>query len=123
VEAKINLEQMGLHSVISAAILAALDQQSRELLIKGALEHLLTPGAGYSGKQASPLEDAFKHALNRLAFQLAEETLANDAAVKDKIQGLLSEAMETVFVTNREKTVTKIAESITEAMNCHRDRY
>lgn len=122
----IKLDEQMMHGLVSEALLKTLDEEKRNMLIVGAIKHLLTPveGHGYGGsKQPSPLQFAFQNAVRVTAERLTLERLSSDSELKEKINGLLTEALAQVMETNREKTVNAIAEAITKGMAYKEDRY
>lgn len=112
----IQLDPETLKSIVAEAIMASLDDKKREALISGAISHLLTPNTERYGSQKSPLDDAFRYAVQQVAQKIATEMIANDEVVKTKIRTLLNEAMLRVMETNREATINKLANAITEGM-------
>lgn len=102
-------------NLFGEALLASLDQNKREILIKNALQHLMSKGSE-SWNRVTPLEQAFNHAVSEVAKQIASELLTNDTVIQDKIRSLLNEALVRVLETNREQTVNKLAAAITEGL-------
>lgn len=121
----IKLDQEQMTTVVSAAILKSIDEDQRNVLIEGAIKHLLTrppSNNGYgSNQRESPLMDAFNSAAAHVAHKLAEEMISGDETLKGKIKSLISDAFEKVFTESREKTVGKIADAIVAGM--HSDKY
>lgn len=110
-------DNANLQDIISAAILQTLDEKKRESLLTQAIAYLLTPERAYAGAPArSPLEDAYKTAVESQARRMAFDMLDKDEALKEKLRGLLTEAMERAFVTHREATVERVANAISEGM-------
>lgn len=80
-----------IRKLVSEAVLRTLDDNKREILIKGAIESLLKPvGERYGA--TSPLQDAFNQAIRDVARDLAREELAKDPRLKDKIRELFEAA-------------------------------
>jgi hypothetical protein len=106
-----------LKSIMADAIVRAVDEKTRDAL--------LAPGEpAYHGGQrrASPLEEAYKWAVERHAQKAAHEILEQDEAVKTKVRDLLREAMDRAFVKHREATVERVATAIAEGMWKRDDR-
>lgn len=119
----IKLSDEMLRTVVSDAIFKSMGDDQRSALVMGAIKHLLTPvkpSYGY-GEPKSPLTEAFEIGIRAAAIELCRKMLAEDEAVKEKIQGLLSEAMVRLTETNREKTVEKLADAISAGM-AYRER-
>lgn len=84
---KIELPIDELNLVLHKAILDSLTTESKETLVAGALHYLLTPkpGKDYQGRpNKSPLEEQFDRAVDRIAYAVAGEVMA-ETGVKDKI--------------------------------------
>lgn len=108
-------------TVVAEAILKSLDEQKREVLIKAALTNLLAPSDGRYGSPDN-ITSAFNYAVRDVAQKIASEMLLSDESVKEKIRGLINEATTRLFETNREQTVTKLADAIAQGL-APRDRY
>lgn len=109
----------GLKALMSEAILRALDDATREKLIKEAIAHLMAPQPpAYNGapRRPSPLEEAYKWAVETYARRTAHELIEKDGTVKAQIQSLLNEAMQRAFTTHREATVERVATAIAEGL-------
>lgn len=122
----IKLDEQMMHGLVSEALLKTLDEEKRNLLIMGAIKHLLSPVKGsslYDKDRVSPLQEAFQYALRNEAQKWVAERLSTDEALKTQINSLLTEALTQVMETNREKTVASIAEAITKGMAYKEDRY
>lgn len=115
---QINLDSEMLKSVVSEAIMRSLDNQTREALIQGAIQHLLTPREGTSsyGRRTSPLQDAFNSGVYHAAQSIATEMLTKDDAMQTKIRDLLNDALIRLFETKREETISKLADSIRKGL-------
>lgn len=110
---QINLDETMMKSLVSEALMKSLDEEKRNALIQAAIEHLLTPQKDYSGRpQPSPIESAFRYALTDCAKRIAEDHLASDAAIAEKIRGLITDALVKITETNREETVRGIAATL-----------
>lgn len=100
-------------ALVSEAILKTLDDEKRATLIKDAIAHLLTPptGGGYGYDKTTPLQSAFRVAVEHTARRLCLEMLEQDEGLKGQIRALLTEAMEKAMTTQREKVVNDMAEN------------
>ncbi len=100
------------------AILRSLDDATRERLIKEAIAHLIAPQKDAYGylKRPSPLEEAYKAAVESYARRTAHEMLESDETVKAQGKAVLHEAMERAFVTHREATVQRVADALAECL-------
>lgn len=120
-DVKLELDNDMMKNLVSEAIMTALTTQQREALIQGAIKHLLTPSVERYGARSSPIEDAFQHAVRGVAEKIATEMLTNNEEVKTKIAGLLNEALTRLADTNREKTIERLADAITQGL-AYRER-
>lgn len=89
--------------VVSAAILTMLTTEVRDKLIADAIAHLLTPSKDrYGNREESPIEEAFKSALKRIAQQVVNEYVESNtelrATVTDGVHKALTEAVATQHV-------------------------
>ena len=117
---KLDLDQI--KELVSESIYASLDEQKKETLIKGALIHLLTPtGNSVYSPKTSPLEDAFNRAIFICAREISTDLLSKNEETKQKITGLLMEALTKITETNREKTIDRLANAITDGL-AYRDQ-
>lgn len=88
-------DDVALKSIMSEAILRSLDDAKRETIIRGAIEHLMTPQVDQynRGTRASPLEQAFRNAIELEASRYARDRVASDPAVQTMIARLFTEAL------------------------------
>jgi len=119
----IKLDTPQLRELLAQAVMASLDEVKRDMLIKGAIEFLVTKdtSGGYSYNRRSPIEDAFNYAVRDVAQKTANDMLTNDSGLQGKLRALVNEALVRLMETNREKTVEKIADAIAAGM-AYRDR-
>ena len=121
-ELKFNDAQMG--EMIGAAVMQQLTQESRDLLIKNAITHLLTPAGNsvYGSKAISPLQEQFNYQVTNFARKFIEEQLVGDSELLDRLKAVVVEATNKVFLTEdtRTKLVNKMADAIVAGFG---DRY
>lgn len=110
---KIDTPQM--RELLAQAVFASLDEVKRDVLIKSAIQHLVTQSADRYNR-TSPIEEAFQWAVRDVATKIANDMLTNDPTVSEKIRGLVNEALVRLTETNREKTVEKLADAIAAGM-------
>lgn len=114
---QLQLDDGQLKSLISEAILQSLDEQKKDALIKASLQHLLTEeSVNYGSKRPSPLEQAFRHAANDVAREVAREQLLNNADFKSQVQKLMQEAMNIVFEKKAEAIADKLGDAIANGL-------
>ncbi len=95
--------------VVAEAVLRSLDDAKREVLVKGAIQHLLTSPGDRQG--LSPIVSAFRLPVERLARELMEAEV-NKPEVRAKFQKVIEEAVARGLEQNREKTIEKIGEAV-----------
>lgn len=87
-----------MRSLIGDAILAGIDQDARNTLIQSAINFLVAPskvnvGYGRTETQDSPLENAFKVAINQYAQGYVREWVENTDEVQTALRGQLNELL------------------------------
>lgn len=123
---QVNLDQVMLQNIIAEAVFVSISEDQRKTLITAAIASLLKQdenGSSYYGSKTSPLERAFREAVQRVAEKCAQQMMTENAEVQAKIQGLLNEALVVVMDTNREQNVKRIAEAIAKGLSYDKDRY
>ncbi len=116
----IKIDEKLVRDVVSSAIMNSLSQDQRNTLITNAVAFLIAPPAqtGYGGsRQPSPLESAFNDAMRHQASKVASEMLENNSEVKEKLHGLIAEAMQKLFTDNRDATIDKIVRAVAEGIS------
>lgn len=88
---EIKLDAEAVAGIASAAIFDSLSQESRDSVIKQALQHLLTPeeNRGRFGPGETPLQQAFNQAVQAAAYRIVREKIENDQQVQEGILKLL----------------------------------
>lgn len=111
----IKLDEEQLRTVVSGAIFKTLDEQQKDLLIQGAIQHLLTvpPSTNSYDRRKSPLMEAFNYAVNNVAKTVAVEMVTKDEKVKSTITDLVHKAMDNLLDPERN---SKVVDSITDAI-------
>jgi hypothetical protein len=105
--------------LVSAAIMQGITTDQRNILIKSAIEYLITPPKKenfYGRDPVSPLQEAFNNGIYTAAQVIAREVVASDPAVQEKIRALLNDALVNVFETHREQTIDSLASAITAGL-------
>lgn len=117
----IKLDQDQMMTVVSGALLKAITVDQQKTLIEGAIKHLLDPqktGNSYSSTYESPIQRAFKDAVERIAVLKANEILEHDPVIQGKIKDLILEGINRMFEDEtREKAVTRIGQAIVKAFS------
>lgn len=108
----LSLSDSQLKEVVAAAIVAQLTPENREKLIAEAIKNLISPDSSKFSGGTSPLQEAFKYAIQATARELIEKRLAEDDTVKTALNAIITDALKAVLTTNREKAVEKMADSL-----------
>jgi len=116
---KIELTDEQLTGLVSVAILQAIDQGQRDVLIKEALQYLLSPKSDGYGRARSPLQEAFDLAVETTCRQMVLEMFREDANIRETLQALIIEGYHRALA-DREPLVNSIAESIARGFREHR---
>lgn len=90
-EVKIDAESV--KGFVAEAVLRSLDAEARERLIRQAIEHLLKPQEspfGARSERISPLEVAFRQAVEMVARKMVAEQVASDPAISEAIGKLVA---------------------------------
>lgn len=121
---QLNLNDFDFKEIFAAAIVQSLDKEKRDIIIQNSITQLLSvpkDNSYYGKNQLTPLQEAFNQAMHIKAKQYVVEYLDTDPSVKERLQGLVKEAIETIWNKNRDKTVEKIANGIISGMYPERD--
>ena len=115
---QLNLTDDQLQEMAAASIAAAIGPEQRETLVTEALKALFEKRAEhrYGEQPSSPIHDAFIRAMVKEAEKVAEELIQADEEIVAKVRSIMTEAIEKALVVDREKVVSALAQSITNAM-------
>ncbi|NAZ73897.1 hypothetical protein GTQ99_00430 [Kineococcus sp. T13] len=99
-ELKIDNDQI--KALVAEGVLAQLDKDGRDTVIKQAIEFLLTPPPSdryaYGTKPKAPLTEAYERAVNLSAQDIVRDLVREDtafqAAIHDSVTDVLAKAME-----------------------------
>ncbi len=118
---EIKLDQATIQGIVGEALLVSLTQEARDILVKGAISHLLSR-TGMNGNGPSVLQQAFNGAVRDVAEKMAHEHLKDNVELETAIKGMIADAVTMLTVTNREKTVEQLAATIAKGI-AGPDRY
>ena len=113
----INLDPNALREATSQAIMGVLTPEVRADILQKAIAGLLNPSTNSWEKGQSPIQAAFDRAVTSVAFELAREYVANDAAVRDRIKALLTEAATKMLTVDTENFTARMADAFVEALS------
>jgi len=111
---KISDEQLS--SYLEAAVLTALGDNAKELIVQHAVRYLTTPAIDYSGRKGvSPLLQAVNSASTRLAEKLVEERLSTDQTFQQQLDDVFASAVAATFA-DKAKLVERISNALRKAI-------
>ena len=110
----IQFDDEQLRTMVAEYMFGKLTDESQTSIIAKALEHLLERPYG---RESNPtrMQEVFNDAVANVLKTMAEEWL-REPEMQEKLAGLLHEAAEKVFVTDRPQHVEKMAEAISKAL-------
>lgn len=117
---KLELDDPQLKSLISEAIFASLTQEKKDALIARALENLMSPTESYGSEKVTVIQREFYEAVRCLARDLVTKELEGNTEIKEKINGMIRDAVILMTETNREATVNKMSEAIYRGLTAER---
>jgi hypothetical protein len=107
---KISDEQLS--GYLEAAVMTALGDNAKELIVQHAVRYLTTPTTGYGGrKEESPLLQAVNSASMRIAEKLVAERLSTDPTFQQQLDEVFAAAIAATFADK-----AKLAERISAAL-------
>ena len=110
----VTLSNEQIEKAVQAAIFESITQDQRDLLIKGALQHLLTEQSNaYSGRR-SPLQEAFNSAVHTHARKAVEESLADNADFKAALDKMIAEAMAKFMAADKAVVTDTMARALAD---------
>lgn len=121
---KLDIDDDQMKSLLSEAIYASLDEKKRGALIKGALEHLLTPdrNSGYGVTGQTPIQRAFNNAIETVANTVVREELTKNEAVRAKIEEMMASAVAAFIGAERETMIKRMSDAIASSLTRRDDR-
>lgn len=120
---KLEVTNEQIKSFVAEAILQQMDEVTKQEMISSALKYLVTKKeeTSYPHKECpSPLEEAYNRAVSFTAQEIVRELVEGE--FKERVEGIVREALEKVFTKNREKLVEGIAHSMQIAMYSLQDQ-
>lgn len=120
--ASINIDQTAMGQLIGASVMNAITSEQRDLLIKGALEYLLTKNGDRYSDGKSPIQEAFNIAVRSFAMECVRNELKEGGAFTDQVKAMINEAATKAFTEQREKIVESMADAIAKGFKPS-DRY
>jgi hypothetical protein len=110
---EIKLDSEAFAGIASAAIFESLAAESRELIIKQALQHLMTPTKAQFGTPGiTPLQEAFNQAIYQVATKTIREKIEEDPEVNKYIYDMLGP----IITPPLEATATNYDNGLSDAL-------
>ena len=117
VDITVDLDDDQIASVATSAILAMITGEQREAIVERAVRSLLMPDSHSYGNE-SPLQRAFKLALDRVATKVCEEEIGRSPEIMAHVQELVQGAVKRVLgdEERKAKMIEEIAYKIGDAL-------
>lgn len=117
----LKLSDTQLNEMLQVAVIQALGDDAKALIIEQAIGYLMKPQKDYRGQETvSPLLEAVQRATRNLAEKIVEERLAADQDFRVRLDEVFHLAVEKTF-GDKELLATKLAEALRKAISG--DRY
>ncbi len=113
----LKLDADALREATHQALMGLLTPEARTALLEKALADMLKPN---EHTKRSPLQQAFDSAVSKIVEQMAEQLIANDQAVKDRLAVLAREAAERMVNADPAELAQKMSAAFVASI---RDRY
>lgn len=111
---KVELNDEQLTTVLHTALLQAVSDKGKEVLLESVVKHLTTARESYGNKYTSPLQDALNLAANQFATSYFRDLLANDERIVAVVKDLYEEAFKKLL---DEKVKERVADAMTNALS------
>lgn len=110
---KLELEDPQLKALISEAIFTSLTQEKKDALISTAISNLMAPAENHgSGPKITVLQREFNESIRCIARDVITKEIEGNSEIKQKINGMIADAVTLMTETNRESLVAKVSEAI-----------
>jgi hypothetical protein len=117
--AALNIPDEQLNTLVVNAILSAIDGPEKEKILASAVTELLSKKSEYGRSAQSRLQEAFGHAVERIAREEAFKIISSDEGFREKIRDLVREGVEKAL-TDRDKVTNRIAYAVMGAFSGER---
>ncbi|SRR5260221_7746311 len=122
-EMKLSDEQM--HALVAEALFERIDPEQRKQLITGAIARLLEPEKDsyiHTGRKGpGQLQQAVDTALASMARDVIRQSF-EQGETREKVEGLVREAIERVLTVGRDKTLDAMSEALQRALWSFQER-
>lgn len=104
-----------MEALVKKALFDSLTEDTKNQLIRESIEHLLKRDSkGYSG-YSSPLDEAFRRALETCSREWVMEFVKNDPVIKEKFQKIVTDALEQCLTVQRDVLINEIVKAFINA--------
>lgn len=110
---KVELNDEQLTTVLHTALLRAIGDKGKEVLLESVVKHLTTVRDSYGNRHTSPLQDALNLAADQFATQHFRELLANDERIVAVVKDLYEQAYQKLL---DEKVKEQIGSAMTSVL-------
>lgn len=110
---KVELNDEQLTTVLHTALLQAVSDKGKEVLLESVVKHLTTVRDGYGNRHTSPLQDALNLAADQFATQHFRELLANDERIVAVVKDLYEQAYQKLL---DEKVKEQVSNAMTSTL-------
>lgn len=114
----VELKDEQLTEVMQTALIQALGDKGKEVLLQSVVKYLTTPQQSYSGStRATPIQEALNLAANQFASKYFLEKMETDTRFTDLIKDLYEEAYQNLLnKENKEKIVEAMSRALRKAI-------
>jgi hypothetical protein len=110
---KVELNDEQLTTVLHTALLQAVSDKGKEVLLESVVKHLTTVRDGYGNRRTSPLQDALNLAADQFATQHFRALLANDERIVAVVKDLYEQAYQKLL---DEKVKEQVSNAMTSTL-------
>ncbi len=112
----LQLDADALREATVQAMLGVLTPEVKATMVENAIKAILAPSANIWERRRPPLRAAFEDVVRRVAADEAARMIAEDSAIRDRVQALLRSTAERVLNTDQEKLAERMSEAFVSTM-------
>lgn len=111
-----DLDDAAIRAATATALLTAMSSESRDRLIKQAIQAVLDPSPHAWDKGKSPLEQAFERAVRDAVEAEARRLVAEEATIQARLQSLVRAATEKMLSADPERMAQRMADAFIDSL-------
>jgi predicted RNase H-like nuclease len=114
---EIKIESDAMQAIVSKAILEGIDADQKQAILEQAVAALIKPRGerGYGKPEpTTPLQDAFDMAVRRVVNEVANEVIADNSDLRDKVREMVVQAMSDTLKDPGTKLQGAVREAVAE---------